>query len=78
MKKNKPIMEKKKANNMYHIMTFEAVMAVVANPNYFSEYQRKCAIYNLNKHIEYTKIKIKQYKEYIDLIRKGVNKNVSK
>lgn len=63
---------------MYHKMSLDEVLLIAANPNHYNEYNIKCAIHNLNNAINHNKIVIKQYKQIIELLRKGVKTNASK
>ena len=56
---------------MYHDMTYEEVMRIVENPTDYSEYDRKCAIYNFKRRIDINKISIKEYEKCIEKIKKG-------
>lgn len=58
---------------MYHRMSWNELLAITANPNDYSEYDRRCAIYSLNHAIDYNRILIKQYKDMINLIIKVEN-----
>lgn len=59
---------------MYPWMKYDRIKEIAENPEYYTEYDRKCAIYHLNKHIESVKIVIKQYKHLIEMIEKGGEK----
>ena len=56
---------------MYWKMEWKTVSSIVANPDYYSDDDKKCAIYNLNNAIDNHKIIIKQYKDMIELIKRG-------
>lgn len=58
---------------MYNKMILDEVLLIAANPDHYSEYERKCAIHNLNNAINHNKIAIKQYKQIIELIREVNN-----
>lgn len=56
---------------MYNKMSWDIVSSIAANPDHYNEYEKKCAIYNLNNAIDHNKIIIKQYKNMIESIKRS-------
>lgn len=56
---------------MYPKMSWDKILSIAAHPDYYGEYDKKCAIYHLNNAIDHNKILIAEYKNKIELIKRG-------